>query len=361
MTVDDGAVLGTTKVLDSGPATRRFNVVVFGDGYQEGQLSQYGTDVQRFVDRLLNTAPFDTLRSAINVYRVDVRSTDSGADDPAACGGSGAEVRTYFDASFCNAGIQRLLLVNAGTVISTANAQVPEWTVLMVVVNSMIYGGAGGQVATFSLASGAEEIALHELGHTAFALADEYEFFRGCGLETDRDIHPGGEPFEANVTTNTDRETLKWRHLVAPSTPIPTTRNADCTQCDPQPSPVPAGTVGLFEGAHYYHCGAFRPEFNCLMRALFQPFCAVCQERIRAVLAAYSGPALDLPTLRRGDTGQAVRNLQGLLLAHDHDPRGIDGIFGPRTEAAVRAFQQAAGIAVDGIVGPQTWDALLAA
>lgn len=235
---------------------------------------------------------------------------------------------------------------------------------LIVVVNSPIFGGSGGQVPTFSSAPEAEEIALHEMGHTAFALADEYEFFRGCGLETDRDNHPGGEPVEANVTTNTNPATLKWRHLLTPSTPVPTTRNADCTRCNPQPSPVPAGTVGLFEGAHYYHCGAFRPEFNCRMRALNNPFCAVCQERIRAVMAAYGGPALPtlptLPTLRRGATGQAVRNLQGLLLAHGHDPRGIDGVFGPATEAAVRAFQQRSAIAVDGIVGPQTWGALLA-
>jgi peptidoglycan hydrolase-like protein with peptidoglycan-binding domain len=42
----------------------------------------------------------------------------------------------------------------------------------------------------------------------------------------------------------------------------------------------------------------------------------------------------------------------------------VDGIFGPRTEAAVRAFQQAIAqdvpsMAVDGIVGPMTWQALV--
>jgi peptidoglycan hydrolase-like protein with peptidoglycan-binding domain len=37
----------------------------------------------------------------------------------------------------------------------------------------------------------------------------------------------------------------------------------------------------------------------------------------------------------------------------------VDGIFGPRTEAAVRGFQQNENLSVDGIVGRQTWTALL--
>jgi hypothetical protein len=37
------------------------------------------------------------------------------------------------------------------------------------------------------------------------------------------------------------------------------------------------------------------------------------------------------------------------------DTGGVDGVFGPHTEAGVRALQQATGITVDGIVGPQTW------
>ena len=39
-------------------------------------------------------------------------------------------------------------------------------------------------------------------------------------------------------------------------------------------------------------------------------------------------------------------------------PVGVDGILGPRTQEAVRAFQRFAGLPEDGIVGPQTWNAL---
>jgi N-acetylneuraminic acid mutarotase len=58
--------------------------------------------------------------------------------------------------------------------------------------------------------------------------------------------------------------------------------NPDCATVDSRPSTVPAGTVGCFEGAHYYHCRAFRPEHNCKMRELSVPFCQVCRQVIRA-------------------------------------------------------------------------------
>lgn len=67
------------------------------------------------------------------------------------------------------------------------------------------------------------------------------------------------------------------------------------------------------------------------------------------------------PTLRRGNKGEAVKELQTLLsgLGYNLGPCGVDGDFGRATEAAVKAMQKDAGIKVDGIVGPQSWAALL--
>lgn len=68
-------------------------------------------------------------------------------------------------------------------------------------------------------------------------------------------------------------------------------------------------------------------------------------------------------TLRRGLRGSDVERLQHLLIDHGDAelaakfPTG-PGIFGPATEAAVRRFQQAHGLVVDGIVGRVTWAAL---
>lgn len=63
----------------------------------------------------------------------------------------------------------------------------------------------------------------------------------------------------------------------------------------------------------------------------------------------------DEPVLREGSTGLPVRRAQSRLSAAGFDTGGVDGVFGPHTEAGVRALQQATGITVDGIVGPQTW------
>lgn len=64
------------------------------------------------------------------------------------------------------------------------------------------------------------------------------------------------------------------------------------------------------------------------------------------------------PLVRQGDQDHPVRTLQWLLRARGHSV-AVDGIFGPLTDAAVRAFQRQKGLVVDGIVGPYTWGALI--
>ncbi|HEX2149743.1 MAG TPA: peptidoglycan-binding protein [Actinomycetota bacterium] len=68
--------------------------------------------------------------------------------------------------------------------------------------------------------------------------------------------------------------------------------------------------------------------------------------------------AVEWPVKQLGDQDQAVRTLQHLLNHHGCDLEA-DGVFGEATQAAVKAFQAANGVADDGIAGPATWPALV--
>lgn len=60
-------------------------------------------------------------------------------------------------------------------------------------------------------------------------------------------------------------------------------------------------------------------------------------------------------TQRYGNRGDLVKQIQAALKGYGFDPGPLDGIFGPKTLAAVKAFQRSRGLSQDGIVGPQTW------
>jgi peptidoglycan hydrolase-like protein with peptidoglycan-binding domain len=76
------------------------------------------------------------------------------------------------------------------------------------------------------------------------------------------------------------------------------------------------------------------------------------------IAAPGAGAAASFPTVRRGDTGANVYAVQHLLTAHGRRTTA-DGDFGPATESSVRSFQSASSIGVDGIVGNQTWPKLI--
>ena len=68
-----------------------------------------------------------------------------------------------------------------------------------------------------------------------------------------------------------------------------------------------------------------------------------------------------LPTLKQGDESEVVRAAQFLLNGRKCSVGiwGADGDFGPATLAAVKAFQRRNDLEPDGIIGPETWAALL--
>lgn len=86
----------------------------------------------------------------------------------------------------------------------------------------------------------------------------------------------------------------------------------------------------------------------------------VHREREEPAAPAQKAPSSsNMPVLREGMTGPAVKDMQ-LLLNQKGASVSADGKFGPATAKAVKTFQSESGLTADGVVGPKTWDALSA-
>ena len=81
---------------------------------------------------------------------------------------------------------------------------------------------------------------------------------------------------------------------------------------------------------------------------------AVCA--ITAASMAMNSFAVEL--MKNGTRGDDVKEIQEMLISSGYLDGNADGIFGPKTEKAVLAFQQDNGLVPDGVVGMETWTAI---
>ncbi len=253
--------VGVQKIRDTGPDANRLVIVVMGDGYTATDLGTgaFTTAAASLGSAIEAKSPWNLLFGATNMYRVDIESNESGADNEVV----GVMKDTYLNSSFWVNDIERLLALTGDgyyKAILAADAQVGAgvWDMILVLVNSTKYGGSGGGIAVSSINSASSEVVIHETGHTIADLADEYET-----------AYPGFPPGDAepNVDYDSAGTGLKWLTWVDAGTPLPT----------PESSPY-LTTVGAFEGARYLTTGIYRPWYNCEMRSLNRPFCPICQE-----------------------------------------------------------------------------------
>jgi peptidoglycan hydrolase-like protein with peptidoglycan-binding domain len=99
---------------------------------------------------------------------------------------------------------------------------------------------------------------------------------------------------------------------------------------------------------------------NQIIRSYYGNVETVFNAPVRGITSSYPGTPL-----RQGSTGPDVVVLQTALnrisQSYPAIPKipAVDGIFGSRTEAAVRKFQDVFNLSADGIVGPATWNAMV--
>jgi len=77
------------------------------------------------------------------------------------------------------------------------------------------------------------------------------------------------------------------------------------------------------------------------------------------VMFTFAGTVTAFASFQRGDDGQEVMAIQKRLVELHYTINAIDGDFGPSTEAAIRQFQSDRGLEVDGIIGSDTYRALM--
>ncbi|MBM3311679.1 MAG: hypothetical protein FJY80_09240 [Candidatus Aminicenantes bacterium] len=253
-----------TPIRSNGPSSNRIDIVILGDGYTSAEMSKFASDAEAFTAGLLGQEPFREYEAYFNVFRVDVVSSESGADHPA----RGVYKNTALDAAYDCSGITRLICVNTTKVNEVLNRSLPaaQRELVIVLVNDPEYGGSGGSVAVSSTHAAGVEIVLHEVGHSFGLLADEYDSSPPACNNT-------VEPSQANVTRETNRALIKWNTGGGPPT-------GWIEPSQPVPTPILTPGVGLFQGAKYCTAGLYRPTTNSKMRSLGRPFEEVNVEQV---------------------------------------------------------------------------------
>jgi peptidoglycan hydrolase-like protein with peptidoglycan-binding domain/ElaB/YqjD/DUF883 family membrane-anchored ribosome-binding protein len=129
----------------------------------------------------------------------------------------------------------------------------------------------------------------------------------------------------------------------SPATPAPAA--APPTAPAAQPAPKPAAQPAPKPAAQPAPKPAAQPT----------PKPETTSSPAKPVAATFTG------ILQMGSRGPEVARMQQELASKGFDPGGVDGIFGARTQAALKAFQQSRGLQVDGVFGPQSAAALYGA
>ncbi|MFA9370827.1 MAG: M64 family metallopeptidase [Labilibaculum antarcticum] len=302
----------TIDIVVNGKPETQVDIVVLGEGYAKKDMGKFKKDAQRFADVLLNTEPYASFKDKFSIRAVETPSPDSGVNHPH----QDIHTRSALSVTYGAFDSERYALGFDNKTIRNAAAAVPyEFTAIL--MNDSIYGGGGiyNLYITAAVDNAFQEyLFVHEFGHHFADLADEY-YTSATAYEMDaRHL----EPWELNVTANTDPETIKWKDIVTPGTPIPTPwekEKYDENSIAVQKKRVElrkakvdekvmeeffikkrswddellanmehSGKVGAFEGAQYKSTGLYRSAANCIMFTRHDKFCPACQRAIKLII-----------------------------------------------------------------------------
>lgn len=293
-----------TVIMASGAPGPKITLAVVGDGYSAADQATYNDTVDALLTRgVFGHDCFAEDAAGFRVVRINLISAESGvsqrrydehgtpldkSDDTITSETPKNTALGYiYSGSWAHCWMEEG--ANTATLLDAAlDRWVPDYDLVVVILHESGWGGCGGGGFHVVTSGYGWDVLAHEFGHGAAGLADEY-----CMAGT----WTGGEPSSVNITTNTDRATLKWRRFVNPATPVPTGVNpapgsGGCPDWNQGPRPAgwsSSDDAGLFEGASHSDSGVYRPVEDCRMRGNTPPYCPVCYTEIKQRYDAVSG------------------------------------------------------------------------
>ncbi len=270
-----------TPIRSTGSSSARIDVVIVAEGYTAVERGKFLSDANAFTTYMLSGSnktlndPFATYASLVNAKAVFVASAQSGYDTDT------TTVNTAFDArAYGSDG--RLVYGDEGKVYNTLGALAGnERDIVIVLINSSKYGGAGGSVAWATAGNPASyEVALHEIGHSFAGLQDEYADPQLVGtfpLDGLSSIH---------VATTNDPAKVPWKEWLGFKDGL--------------------GTVGIYEGGYYRSTGVWRATQTSKMLSLNTAFSAPEKEAFIDRFYAVTSGLITLPRQRLLTTALAA-------------------------------------------------------
>jgi hypothetical protein len=306
-------------IENNGDPATKVDLLLLGDGYTADEQESFVQKAEELTEALFATSPFMERRGDFNVWALAPPAAQSGVSRPSTNTYRDSPVGATYDAFRS----ERYVLTNNNKDWRRIASSVP-YDFVEILTNSDTYGG-GGIYGLFSTAAAnsewAEYLFIHEFGHHFAGLADEY-YTSSVAYEAPAEIV---EPYEPNVTALLDPDKLKWRHLVATDTPLPTPWPKDtyeehslayqARRANMRKENVPESemnklfrdnqdivegmfseapyrdAIGAFEGANYQAQGYYRSELNCIMFTRTPDFCSVCAAAIEQVVDEYAKSA----------------------------------------------------------------------
>lgn len=236
-------------LVNNGNVSNRINVVILGDGFMTHELPDFVAAAKSFAESFNAYEPFKQYSRYLNFFSISTPSPASGISNPGTAPDAYqnhpvVHVNNFYGGTF-GTSIHRLVRVSRPSLVYEVLASnFPEYDMIIIILNTPFYGGAGGAFATFTLDSRANLIGIHEIGHSFGKLSDEY--WAGSNYAREN----------INMTKETLPQLVRWKDWL-------NTANIGV---------FPHGTTD--ETAQW-----MKPaKANCLMETLSKPYCAVCRE-----------------------------------------------------------------------------------